>query len=70
MGLHDDIIIQFGEKYKGKSVSETPSSFLRFCLESDWMERKYPDSVEIFEEELSWRTTWDQYFEDPRDVRY
>ena len=70
MGLRDDIIISFGEKYKGKSVSETPSSFLRFCLESDWMERKYPDMVEIFEEELNWRTDYRQHFEDPGDIRY
>jgi len=70
MGLRDDIIISFGEKYKGKSVSETPSSFLRWCLEQPWFERKHEELIEVFEEELNWRTDYRQHFEDPEDIRY
>ena len=70
MGLRDDIFMPFG-KHKGSAVSETPSSYLRWCLEGDgWFERKYENLVEVFEEELNWRTDYGQHFEDPEDIRY
>jgi len=69
MGLHDNIYITFG-KHFSKPVSRTPSSYLRWCLEQDWFETKHPTLVEPFEEELQWRDTWDQHFEDEREVRY
>lgn len=70
MGLRDDIIISFGEKYRGHSVSNTPSSFLRWCMEQDWFERKHEDLIDVFEEELNWRTQWNQHFENEEDIRY
>ena len=66
MGLRDDIFITFG-KYKGDAISEIPSSYLKWCLYEDFLE---DNLIEVFEEELNWRTTWDQHFEDPADVRY
>lgn len=69
MGLHDDTCLTFG-KFRGRSVSNTPSSYLKWCLEQDWFDRKYEELVPFFEEELNWRTTWNQHFEDEREIRY
>lgn len=73
MGLHDDIFLTFGKYGPGadhRPIGRVPSSYLKWCLEQDWLERKYEIMVELFEEELSWRDQWGKHFEDERDMRY
>jgi len=69
MGLTDDVYLTFG-KHRGTSVGNTPSSYLKWCLEQDWFENKYGELLEPFEEELNWRTEYGKHFEDMRDIRY
>ena len=69
MGLIDDIYLPFG-KYKSISVGNTPSSYLKWCLEQDWFENKYEELLDPFQEELNWRTQMDMHFEDAEDIRY
>jgi len=69
MGLRNDVVVMFG-KHLGATVAETPSSYIRWCLEQDWFETKYPDLIDPFEEELKWRDDFDGHFEDRRDMRY
>lgn len=69
MGLIDDVYLIFG-KYKGESISNTPSSYLKWCLEQDFLEDNYEDLVELFEQELNWRSQMDMHFEDKEDIRY
>lgn len=70
MGLIDDIYLRFG-KYFGKPISNVPSSYLRWCLEQDWFEKKQGEEMVLyFEQELDWRDQMDQHFEDEEDIRY
>ncbi len=67
MGLIYTIEMPFGKYGPGadhRVIGTVPSSYLRWCLESDWFEEKYPHLVEPFEEELAWRDEWDEHFED------
>lgn len=73
MGLHDDISIPFGKYGPGadnRSIGRTPSSYLRWCLEQKWMEKLYESMIELFEEELKWRTDYGKHFEDEREITY
>ena len=61
IGLKDNIFLSFGKYGPGaerKPVSMIPNSYLRWCLEEDWFERKHPELVNVFQEELSWRSLW------------
>lgn len=72
MGLHDDIFLTFGKYGPGadhRTIGQVPSSYLRWCLEQDWFERTY-NLVELFEEELAWRSQWGENFEDERKITY
>ena len=73
MGFHDDISMTFGKYGPGadhRTIGRTPTSYLRWCLEQDWFERRYEDLVGLFEEELAWRTHWGKNFEDEREITY
>jgi len=54
-------IIVFG-KYKGKDIEAIPSSYLKFLLESDWFDKKYPDLVKEMDKELKYRNDWNKHF--------
>ena len=69
MGLIDDQHVPFG-KYRGHAIGNVPSSYLRWCLEQDWFERKYEELIEPFEQELAWRDQFDVHFEDVASAWY
>lgn len=69
MGLHDDIMMPFG-KLRGTPVGHTPDSYLKWCLEQDWFEKKYEDLIDIFQEELNWREQWDLQIRNEGEVIY
>ena len=55
MGLIDGVLMTFGKFGPGadhRSIGDTPSSYLKWCLEQDWFEGKYEELVEPFEREL------------------
>ena len=54
-------IIFFG-KYKGKDIEDVPSSYLKYLLESDWFDKKYPDLVKEMDKELKYRNDWNKHF--------
>lgn len=61
IGLKDGVFLTFGKYGPGaehRPVSMIPNSYLRWCLEGDWFEKKYPELISSFEEELNWRETW------------
>ena len=58
MGLRDDVKMKFG-KFRGKSLAEVPSSYIRWCLEQNWFEEKYEELIDTFGEELQWRDTFE-----------
>jgi uncharacterized protein (DUF3820 family) len=73
MGLIDNVHMPFGIFGPGadyRVIGDVPSSYLRWCLEQDWFERKYESLVEPFEEELAWRDRYDMHFNDVKEVRY
>lgn len=61
IGLRDGVFLSFGKYGPGagcRPVSMIPNSYLKWCLEEDWFERKHPELINIFQEELNWRETW------------
>ena len=55
-----DTRIGFGVHY-AKSVSEVPSSYLRWVIEN--IEDK-PDLIEVMEQEIEYRDRFDKHFEE------
>jgi len=55
--------IPFG-RHKGKIVEELPSDYLKFLLETPWLEKKYSDFVEPIRTELAYRDRLDKHFYD------
>jgi uncharacterized protein (DUF3820 family) len=56
--------ITFG-KFKGKTVEEIPSSYLKWLAEQDFMDK--PSNYNLLEEveqELEWRSAFDKHFEE------
>jgi len=54
-------ILPFGN-HKGQDIESIPSDYLKWLLESDWFDKKYPELVEEVEDELKYRDDWDKHF--------
>jgi uncharacterized protein (DUF3820 family) len=55
--LADEIIMPFGI-CKGKSVSEVPTSYLRYLLDQEWFVDRDDDLVVAVETEYNFRKEW------------
>lgn len=55
-----DVIIPFGKSFKGKTIEEVPSSYLRWLI-NNISEERYKTLVEAADKELSWREEWDEH---------
>lgn len=53
--------LTFGN-YNGQDIESVPSDYLKWLLESDWFEKKYPELVEEIDTELAYRTDWNKHF--------
>jgi hypothetical protein len=54
-------ILTFGT-HKDKDIEDVPSSYLRYLLESNWFDEKYPELVKEVEEELGYRSDFNKHF--------
>jgi len=54
-------ILPFGN-YKGKDIEDIPTDYLKWLLETDWFDKKYPELVDEIETELKYRDDWDKHF--------
>ena len=52
-GSKGNFIMPWG-KYKGEEMSEIPDSYLRWCLEQDWID-KWPKVINAMQDELAYR---------------
>jgi len=55
--------IPFG-KYRGTSLESVPDAYLKWLLEQEWMEEKYPNERELVEGELEYREKWGLHVKD------
>lgn len=53
-GGHANRVLDFGV-HKGKWLGSVPDSYLKWCLDQEWFESRYPQWVGPFEDELAWR---------------
>ena len=60
--MEDEVYILHFGKFKGLDIEDIPSDYLKYLVESDWFEDKYPDFVKPIEDELAFRDRWNSHF--------